>query len=310
MSFDSRQWLDRYQPYRRAVEVGFWVAFYCLQAAANTVIVQMDIARAELHGFAPWGPAGWEWSSNLVLLALVPAVLAFDRRVPLAVGTLRQNGLVHLAGSVAYSALHVAAMVGIRKAVYAAAGTRYDFGPWPVEFGYEYLKDIRSYAGTLALVYLYRLLLLRMQGEARLLDAPPADSAADAPAAMGTEPAPDRPERFLVRMLGKEFLLPAADIESAQAAGNYVNLRVRGREYPLRSTLAAFVPLLDPGRFVRVHRSWVVNLDCLAEIEPLDTGDARLTLRDGTRVPCSRTYRDALRLAGHREAAPRTMAPV
>jgi DNA-binding LytR/AlgR family response regulator len=46
---------------------------------------------------------------------------------------------------------------------------------------------------------------------------------------------------------------------------------------------------------VRVHRSWLVNLDCLAEIEPLETGDARLTLRDGTRVPCSRTYRAALR---------------
>jgi DNA-binding LytR/AlgR family response regulator len=97
--------------------------------------------------------------------------------------------------------------------------------------------------------------------------------------------------------------VPAADIECLQASGNYVNLRVRGREYPLRSTLAALLPRLDPARFVRVHRSWLVNLDFLAEIEPLDTGDARLTLRDGTRVPCSRTYRAALRGGAGREPA-------
>jgi len=48
-------------------------------------------------------------------------------------------------------------------------------------------------------------------------------------------------------------------------------------------------------KFVRVHRSHIVNLDYLLEIEPLDTGDARLKLRDGTAVGCSRTYRDALR---------------
>jgi hypothetical protein len=303
MSFDSRQWMERYQPYRAAVEAGFWIAFYCLQALANSVTVQMDIDRVELTGFQPWEPWVWEWSSNLVLLALVPVVLVFDRRFPLAIGSLRRNVAAHAVGSVVFSALHVAAMVAIRKTVYAVQGDTYDFGHWAREFGYEYLKDVRSYAGTLAIVYLYRLFLLRLQGEARLLDPPPADpprtdavadTAPDA-ASPTADAVPDRPERFLVRMLGKEFLVAAADIECLQAAGNYVNLRVRGREYPLRSTLGALVPRLDPARFVRVHRSWLVNLDFLAEIEPLDTGDARLTLRDGTRLPCSRTYRGALR---------------
>jgi hypothetical protein len=299
MDFDSRQWLDRYQPYRRAAEAGFWIGFYCLQALANSVIVRMDIQRVALEGFAPWEPWVWEWSSNLVLLALVPLALVFDRRFPLAFGSLRRSLPAHLLATVAFSALHVAAMVAIRKAAYAAQGDRYDFGPWGGEFFYEYLKDIRSYAGMLATIYLYRFVLLRMQGEARLLDAPPADAAAPAvvaaaPAA-NDEPPPDRPERFQVRMLGQEFLIAAADVECLQASGNYVNLRVRGRDYPLRSTLAALVPRLDPARFVRVHRSWLVNLDFLAEIEPLETGDARLTLRDGTKVPCSRTYRAALR---------------
>jgi len=132
------------------------------------------------------------------------------------------------------------------------------------------------------------LLLVRLQGEARLLDAP---DEGEGPA---LEPI-DRPERFLVRKLGKEFLVAANDIEVLQASGNYVNLRVRGREYPLRATMAGIEPRMDPARFVRVHRSYMVNLDCLAEIEPLETGDARLVMRDGTKVPCSRRYRSVLK---------------
>src|SRR5689334_7606905 len=130
MPFDCRQWLNRYQPYRRAVEAGFWVVFFCLQAAANTVIVGLDIARVGLEGIEPWQPAVWEWSSNLVLLALVPAVLAFDRRFPLALGSLRRHALAHGLGSIAFSLVHVAAMVGLRKLAYATVGGHYDFGDW------------------------------------------------------------------------------------------------------------------------------------------------------------------------------------
>jgi DNA-binding LytR/AlgR family response regulator len=66
--------------------------------------------------------------------------------------------------------------------------------------------------------------------------------------------------------------------------------------------MAAIEALLDPAKFVRVHRSHIVNLEHLVEIEPLDSGDARLRLRDGSVVPCSRTFRGVLR---ERTAAPR-----
>ena len=88
--------------------------------------------------------------------------------------------------------------------------------------------------------------------------------------------------------------MSASEVEWLQASGNYVNLHVRGRAYPLRSTMAAIEPQLDPARFVRVHRSHAVNLDHIAEIEPLDSGDARLVMKDGSSVPCSRRYRDGL----------------
>ncbi len=105
----------------------------------------------------------------------------------------------------------------------------------------------------------------------------------------------DRPERFLIRKLGREFLVAANDIEWLQAAGNYVNLRVRGHDYPLRSTIAGIESRLDPRLFARIHRSYVVALDHVVSIEPLDTGDARVHLRDGTTLPCSRRYRQDLR---------------
>jgi DNA-binding LytR/AlgR family response regulator len=55
---------------------------------------------------------------------------------------------------------------------------------------------------------------------------------------------------------------------------------------------------LDPAKFTRVHRSYIVNLDEVAEIEPTDGGDARIKLKDGSFVPCSRRYREGLRSQG------------
>jgi hypothetical protein len=287
MTAPARDTFQRYQPYRRVVEIGFWVALCVANATANTLTTLIDLDRAELgERFRDWEPAVWEWSSNLVLLALVPFLVWFTRRFPLHFDTWRRNLPWHVLGSVTWSLAHVSAMVAIRKLVYAAQGAHYDFGPLLVEFSYEYLKDVRGYAQSVLIIEIYRLLLLRVQGEARLLDAPD-----EGPPA---EPV-DRPERFLVRKLGREFLVNAADIEWAQAAGNYVNLHVKQRDYPLRTTISALEQRLDPARFQRVHRSYLVNLDQVGAIEPLDTGDARLHLRDGGTLPCSRTYRQQLR---------------
>lgn len=285
MPTDSR--LDRYLRHRRRWEIGLILAYALANTFANCLVVLMDIERAGL-GFETWKPVLWETSSTVVILTLLPAILAFERRVPLqGFGDHWQRTLgLHLLGSLAFSLVHVLAMVGIRKAVYTLAGSSYDFGPWLRELFYEYLKDVRSYAGFLTAVWFYRLLLLRLQGEARLLTAPD-----EGPP---VEPI-ERPERFLVRKLGKEFLIAARDIEWLEAAENYVNLHLRGHVYPLRSTMAAIEQRLDPQRFVRVHRRYILNLDQLVQIEPLDSGDARLLLKDGSRIPCSRRQRGALR---------------
>ncbi|WP_299692594.1 LytTR family DNA-binding domain-containing protein [Hydrocarboniphaga sp.] len=279
--------LDRYLAHRRRYEIGFWFAYWLMHASLNSIDVVLALHRSS-PSFEDWEPVVWEFSSCLMLLALVPAVLLYERRFPLRWQHWRRSAALHLAGSLAFSLSHVAGMVGLRALAYAAMNSRYDFGDWPRELLYEYLKDVRSYVYMLAILYAYRLLLLRLQGEARLL-AEPEEGAPVEPI--------ERPERFLVRKLGKDFLVAARDVEWLEAAENYVNLHVRGHAYPLRSTMSAIEQRLDPERFLRVHRRYIVNLDQIAHIEPLDTGDARLLLKDGAKLPCSRTYRAALKTA-------------
>ena len=269
----------------RAFEIGFWLVTGAINATANSITVWMDLRRIDLD-VQPWEPWVWEWSSTLLMLALVPALVWYTRRFPLHWDTWRRQLPWHLLGSVLFSLLHVVGMVALRKLAYATQGGDYDFGHWPTELFYEYLKDVRSYASMVAAIEIYRFIRRRMQGEVRLLD-PPDEGPALEPV--------ERPERFLVRKLGREFLVAAADVEWLQASGNYVNLRVRGHDYPLRSTIAGIESRLDPVRFARIHRSYLVNLDQIASIEPLDTGDARLHLKDSTVLPCSRRYRDGLR---------------
>jgi hypothetical protein len=272
---------ESFQRWRRPFEVAFWPLFFIVNTVFNGMVAVVD------HPGVPrWQPWTWEASSSVAMLALVPALVSASRRWPIRVETWRRSLPRHLLYSLIFSIVHVGSMVAIRKLIYLIAGRQYLAGQWLPNFGYEYLKDIRSYFWILVAIGLYRFWVMRFQGEARLLAEPDVGPP--------VEPV-EQPERFLVRKLGKEFLLSAREIEWLQAAGNYVNLHVRARDYPLRATMAGIEARLDAQRFVRVHRSYVVNLDFLAEIEPLDTGDARLWMRDGMKIPCSRRYRAALR---------------
>jgi DNA-binding LytR/AlgR family response regulator len=290
MSDKHASLLERYRPWRRQAQAGFWVLVLAAEMLFNSVTLWIDLNRGP-RPVAFWQPLVWEITSALAIGLLIPALLAFDRRFPLRWGRLRRNAMRHLGGTVVFSVVHVLVMVLLRQLSYAAVGMHYEVPSWATMLVYEYLKDLRSYCLILTAFYSYRFVLLRLQGEARVLDAPePPDGAAPAPDAAPAA----RPERFLVRKLRREFLIAAADIEWLQAQGNYVGLHVNGHDYLLRSTLSDFMAQLDPARFARVHRSYVINLDMVAEIEPLDAGDARLLMKGGTRVPCSRRYRDVL----------------
>ena len=277
---------ERYLPWRRWVEYGFWLVMIGGNCVANSIVVLMELHRRGA-GVESWEPVVWELSSALVwLLLIVPGMAWFTGRHPFRWSGWSRQLLRYFGASIVVCLLHVLGMVALRKLAYAGMGMAYEFGPWPRELLYEYLNDVRSFAYIVLMMEAYRVLLRRWQGEASLLTAPE-----EGPALERVE----RPERLLVRKLGREFLVAAADIEWLQAAGNYVNLRVRGHDYPLRSTIAGIETQLDPERFVRIHRSYIVNLGQVASIEPLDSGDARVHLHDATVLPCSRRYRAGLR---------------
>ena len=275
---------ERYLAHRRPFEIGYWLVSCCLSAMGGSYAKWADYRRLGLP-LDWWQSASWSWSSAVAQLALVPALLWFTRCWPLHLDTWRRHLLWYLPASIVWSVLHVVGMVLMRKAVYVTQGYHYDFGYWPAELLYEYSKDVRTFIGMVLVIHGYRLLVLRLQGEASVLDA--ADEGAPDPT--------ERPGHLLVRKLGREFLIVADQVEWLQASGNYVNLHLDGHVYPLRSTMSGIEARLDPARFVRIHRSYMVNLDAIASIEPLDSGDARVHLKHGDPLPCSRSYRQALR---------------
>jgi len=94
-------------------------------------------------------------------------------------------------------------------------------------------------------------------------------------------------------------LLKHAEIEWVAAEGDYVRLHAGGRSFLSRDTMAAVEHALSPRRFLRVHRSTLVNLDHVREIRLDEDGDASVVLRDGTALRVGRSYRAAVdRLAG------------
>ncbi len=101
-------------------------------------------------------------------------------------------------------------------------------------------------------------------------------------------------ERFSVRIGRRAVFIRAADVQWIEADGDYATLHVGARAYIVRESLHRLATRLDPAQFVRVHRSAIVHLDQVAELQPLTNRDAMLRLQDGTPLRVSRTYIDAL----------------
>ena len=101
-------------------------------------------------------------------------------------------------------------------------------------------------------------------------------------------------DRFIVRSAGVTHFVPVADVDWIEGAGVYVNLHVKGRELLYRSALHQLAERLDPTRFIRVHRSAIVNIDSIVRLEPASHGEFDVILKDGSQTRVSRTYRAAL----------------
>lgn len=101
-------------------------------------------------------------------------------------------------------------------------------------------------------------------------------------------------KRIGVSSAGRISIVRLAEVSWFEAAGNYVKLHVGAREHLARQTMKELQSRLDPEQFVRVHRSAIVNLDRIRELQPWFRGEQVLILDDGTRVTIGRRYREEL----------------
>jgi len=101
--------------------------------------------------------------------------------------------------------------------------------------------------------------------------------------------------RIAFKAKGRILFLDLAEIVAVQAEGNYVSLRHRPNPYLLRESLSSMAEMLKPYGFIRIHRSVVVNISAVEEIQPLPTGEYRLRVKGGKEYLVTRTYKDNLR---------------
>ncbi len=101
--------------------------------------------------------------------------------------------------------------------------------------------------------------------------------------------------RIAFKAKGRIRFLDLAEIVAVQAEGNYVSLLHRPNPYLLRESLSSMAEKLKPYGFIRIHRSVVVNISAVEEIQPLPTGEYRLRVKGGKEYLVTRTYKDNLK---------------
>jgi two-component system LytT family response regulator len=99
---------------------------------------------------------------------------------------------------------------------------------------------------------------------------------------------------LVVRTQERYLLVPTSEIHCLEATGNYVRLHCAGASHLLRSTLSAVEAKLDPQRFLRIHRSWIVNLEQVREAQPWTKGGWILLTRRGLKIPVGQQYHHVL----------------
>jgi two-component system, LytTR family, response regulator len=108
------------------------------------------------------------------------------------------------------------------------------------------------------------------------------------------KPEQQRLDRLVVKSGGRVFFLRTDEIDWIEAAGNYVRLHLGEESHLFRETMNGMESRLDTRRFVRIHRSRIVNTERIKELQPWFNGEYVVILRNGTRLTLSRGYREKL----------------
>jgi two-component system LytT family response regulator len=101
-------------------------------------------------------------------------------------------------------------------------------------------------------------------------------------------------DRLVIKSGGRVVFLKSEEIDWVEAAANYVRIHAGNDEYLMRETMNAFEAKLDTRRFMRIHRSIIVNLEKIKELQPCNNGEYIVVLRTGKELSLSRSFRDRI----------------
>jgi two-component system LytT family response regulator len=114
------------------------------------------------------------------------------------------------------------------------------------------------------------------------------------PAGGHAESAEGYSDRILLKSSGEIYFLKADEIDWIEAEGDYMKFHVAGKAHLLRETMARLEARLDPKKFIRIHRSTIVNIDRVRKLSPSFVGEYAVILHDGTKLKLSRGYHERL----------------
>jgi len=259
-------------------------------ASAGTRIVLATALRFQISAEQTLLEPAFVW---LLFGALAVPVVAVARRFPLAGSGLAGAIPAHLAAFVGISMTHT---LLYRPFAHLVLFPERAMDPLVPSLLSSLRTDIFIYGGIVGAYYL-RAHALTSFARGRLAEAlgsRAAELQASLSAAVTARPTGDYLARIPLKNDGRVEFIDAADVERIEADGDYVRLHAGGSAQLLRQSLNAFEAQLDPRRFARVHRSAIVNVGRIRELQPMFHGEFVALMASGARVKVSRTYRGAL----------------
>jgi hypothetical protein len=262
---------------RRLLEGAFWVALIALfwGLDALTKLEERNRLGVGLDDFRLFTEQVTSAGAALVMVLFVAWWLV---RYPVDMKRLARSITSLVTGSVLFAIGHYTLMVALRIVIFFANGMHYVYQHDHFNnLVFEYQKDVKIYLGMVGIIAVYRR-VGRLRAER---------AAAPPPGGI--------PGKLLVQTGSGERLIDITRVDYLQAARNYVSVHCDGKEYIVRETLANLEAKLAPAKFLRTHRSFLVNAERIAGVQPTDAGAHEIQLASGVSIPLSRSYRDAIR---------------
>lgn len=253
-----------------------------LAAAVGTVLFTSINVWTGIHDITgpatairPWMVVSWEYTSAAMIVLLLPLLGFASMQARASFRTsAAAAAVIHVAGWLVFTLLHVGGFVLMRDTIYALKGSHYDFAGIDSWF-YEAPKDAASYA----------ILVMTLTIASRT---PPLESNTGSPTDLEAQ-------RVTIRDGARTIHALPSEIIAARSEGNYVEFNLLdGRRPLMRATMAEVERMLAVNGFIRVHRSWLVNPDHIRESRSAGSGDRRLLMGGDVEVPASRRYARAL----------------